>query len=105
MRDWRGIVRIANIDVSKLGQNEGANLIDLMVKAYNRLGNRRKLGRVAIYCNEDVATALDLQASKRENVWLSMKEWAGQDVLSFRNIPIRRVDALVNTEEPVEPAA
>lgn len=104
VRDWRGIVRIANIDVAKLSSDEGAKLIDLLVQAYNRLGSRRRLGRPVIYCNETVATALDLQASNKSNVWLSMKEWDGQEVLSFRGIPIRRVDALVDTENPVEAA-
>lgn len=104
VRDWRGIVRIANIDAAKLASNEGAKLIDLLVQGYNRLGTRRRLGRPVIYCNETVATALDLQASNKSNVWLSMKEWDGQEVLSFRGIPIRRVDALVDTENPVEAA-
>lgn len=104
VRDWRGIVRIANIDVATLATDEGAKLVDLLVQAYNRLGSRRRLGRPVIYCNETVATALDLQASNKSNVWLSMKEWDGQEVLSFRGIPIRRVDALVDTENPVEAA-
>lgn len=98
VRDWRGVVRIANIDTTNL---ESADLVSLMIKAYNRLGSHRKLGKCAIYCNETVATALDLQATNKSNVWLSMKEWAGQEVLTFRGIPIRRVDQITDTEAAI----
>lgn len=101
VRDWRGVVRIANIDVSDLGGNSPADLITLMIQAYNRLGAHRKLGKCAIYCNETVATALDIQATNKDNVWLAMKDFGGQEVLSFRGIPIRRVDQITDTEAAV----
>ena len=102
VRDWRGIVRIANIDVNNLAGSGAADLVTLLVKAYNRLGDARKQGRCVIYCNETIGTYLDLQAMNKSNVWLAMKEWQGQDVLSFRGIPIRRVDQLVDNEARVQ---
>lgn len=100
VRDWRSIVRIANIDTSDL---DNVDLITLMVRARNRMryhGNTAY--RTVIYCNETIGTALDIQAMNKSNVMLAMREWDGEDVLSFRNCPIRQVDALVNTEAQVE---
>ena len=98
VRDWRGIVRVANIPTSTI---EDVDLIELMVRAYNRLGQFRKLGKPVIYCNETVATALDIQATNKSNVWLAMKDFGGAEVLSFRGIPIRRVDKISDTEAAV----
>ena len=100
VRDWRGIVRIANISTAALAAGT-CDLITLMVKAYNRLGDHKKQGRCVIYCNETVATYLDLQAMNKSNVWLAMREWDGHEVLSFRGIPIRRVDELATDEAVV----
>jgi len=52
----------------------------------------------AIYCNRTVRTALDVQAIRDKNVLLSMKEYAGEPVVEWRGIPVRIVDALVNSE-------
>lgn len=99
VRDWRGIVRIANIDTDDL---DNVDLITLLVKARNRLREKGGLARrVVIYCNETIHTALDLQAMNKTNVMLAMKEWEGEDVLTFRGAPLRRVDAIVNTETQV----
>lgn len=106
LRDWRYVVRIANIDVSALadaGESgyAGANLINLMIKAYNKL-HSLSMGRPVIYCNRTVKTALDLLATNKANVQLSIGDYAGQPTTMFWGIPIRRVDALLNTEEQVQ---
>ena len=54
--------------------------------------------RFAIYCNRQVAAALDRQALNKTNVLLRMEEWDGRPVTTFRGIPIRIVDRLLNTE-------
>ena len=107
VRDWRGIVRVANIDTAKLdpAKSGSVDLIGMMVKAWNRLGAHRKQGRCVIYCNETVGTWLDIQAMSKSNVWLGMKEWAGTETLSFRGVPIRRCDAILDTESVVQAAA
>ncbi len=94
-------MRIANISSAGLAGATPPDLITLMVKAYNRLGDYKRLGRCVIYCNETVATYLDIQAMNKSNVWLAMREYDGHDVLTFRGIPIRRVDALTSTEAVV----
>lgn len=105
IHDWRFCVRIANIDAEKLDSAgeavyDGANLIRLLTQALHRLPHN-STGKTAIYCNEVVSTALDLLAQNKFNVQLSNGEYAGKQVTMFRGIPIRRVDAILNTEAKV----
>jgi hypothetical protein len=109
--DWRYNARIANIDVAAMLAGS-TDIYDLMTTAYYRLHSRRrdaKSSRIAIYANGGVLEALDKLASGkgtavRSPLQLSQKEIEGKEVLTFRNIPIREVDALLNTEANV-PAA
>lgn len=108
VRDWRFNARIANIDTDNLisGTN-AADLIKLMVKGANRIKTSTNgiasSGRTVIYCNETVRTALEIQAMEKSNVLLSFSEGkdGGAPVLNFRGIPIRRCDAILNTEATV----
>jgi len=105
VKDWRYVSRIANIDVSDLKAGSVA-LYDFMRKAYYRLQSRRvKGGKMAIYLNRDVIEALDALATNAgasDNfVRLSRKEVEGEEVLSYRGIPLRETDALLNTEAQV----
>ena len=59
------------------------------------------MGRTVIYCNRTVKTYLELQAMNKTNVLLSLGEFNGKPVTTFRGIPIRTVDALLNTESRV----
>jgi hypothetical protein len=115
--DWRFAVRACNIDVSLLNGSTAANLINLLVKMVHHLPiqpagvgpvqqndaapDRLVNGRAAIYCNRTILEYLDLQALNKTNVLLRMVEWDGEMVNTFRGIPIRCVDALVNTESRV----
>lgn len=102
VRDWRYIVRIANIDRTLLQYNAatGANLIDLMVQAIELLPNTR-MGRAVFYVNRTVRSFLRRQIVNKANVWLNMEEVSGRKVLSFDGIPVKRVDAILNTEARV----
>ncbi len=114
VRDWRFIVRLANIDVTLLNGGSAANLINGLVSAVHRMpvapaGARidtsptRPSGvvgasRFAIYCNRQVAAALDRQAMNKSNLYLNLGQFGGQEVMMFRGIPIRVVDQILNTE-------
>jgi len=114
LRDWRYVVRLANIDVALLNSVNAANLINGIVRGLRRLptGSTRynpvttsdaptisgPMGRVAIYCNRVVSTYLDLQAMNKTNVLLDMMQFEGHTVTMFRGIPVRSVDAILNTE-------
>ena len=105
VKDWRYVSRIANIDVSDMKAGSVA-LYDFMRKAYYQLQNRRVAGgSLAIYCNRDVLEALDALATNAgasDNfVRLKPMEIEGKEVMTYRGIPIRETDALLNTEARV----
>lgn len=102
VRDWRYIVRIANIDRTLLSATAatGANLIDLMIQAIELLPNTR-MGRAVFYVNRTVRSFLRRQIVNKTNVWLNMEEVAGRKVMTFDGIPVKRVDAILNTEARV----
>lgn len=105
VRDYRYISRIANVDVSDV-QAGTVNLYNFMRKAYYKLKQRRVMGgRAAIYLNTDMMEALDALATNNGTtdnfVRLTRKEIEGEEVLTYRGIPLRESDALLNTEARV----
>lgn len=105
VKDWRYVSRIANIDVSNM-QAGSVALYNFMRKAYWKLQSRRiPGGKMAIYCNRDVMEALDAlntNAGASDNFTrLKPMEIEGKEVLTYRGIPIRETDAIVNTEAQV----
>jgi hypothetical protein len=114
VRDWRYVVRLANIDVTLLNGASAANLINGLVRGLYRLPTtspmmsgvqssdspriQGSMGRTVIYCNRVLRTYLDLQAMNKTNVLLQMREFQGEVVTTFRGIPIRTCDAILNTE-------
>lgn len=106
VKDWRYVSRVANIDVSDMESGSVA-LYDFMRKAYYKLQNRRVAGgQIAIYCNRDVLEALDALATNAgasDNfVRLKPMEIEGKEVMTYRGIPIRETDAILNTEAQVQ---
>lgn len=104
LRDWRYVVRLANIDVEQLKDDPvyGTNLIlaDKMIDAIELLPNA-SIGRAAFYCNRTVSAFLRKQIRNGKNVNITMSEIAGKQVTAFDGIPIRRVDALTASETKV----
>jgi len=102
LKDWRYVCRIANIDVTGLKKDasSGADLIDLMVQAAETVEDL-EVGTPAFYCNRTISSFLHRQALNAKNVQLRFDEVAGKPVLKFMGIPIRRVDALKETEGQV----
>jgi hypothetical protein len=94
IKDYRYVVRIANIDRSDLSNTmaTGANLQDLLVQAEERVQNLN--GRAAFYAPRSITTMLRRQLLNAKNGFLSLDEVGGRKVTSFNGIPIRRVDAL-----------
>lgn len=102
LRDWRYVVRIANIDISALvTKTSAADLIDLMIKAIHRLPSLN-MGKCAFYMNRSCMQMLDIQ--RRDDAvsgGITYQEIDGKMVYSFRGIPIRKVDALLENEAVV----
>lgn len=102
VRDWRYIVRIANIDVTTLTKNAqaGADLIDLMTSAIELLPNQN-LGRPVFYCNRTIRTFLRKQIKNAAQYQITQEQVAGKKVTMFDGIPVKRVDQLLNTEDKI----
>lgn len=103
--DWRYNVRICNIDVSNLagagtGSYAGAQLELLMIEAVHKLPST-ETGQSVFYVNREVATALHKLATTKANAYLKYDEFGGKKVLMFAGIPIRRCDAILNTEAQI----
>lgn len=103
LRDWRYVVRIANVDHSTLTKNasSGADLIDLMTQAMELIPNIG-MGRPVFYCSRKIRSFLRRQiANKVANSTLTMEDIAGKKVVTFDGVPIRRTDSLLHTEARV----
>lgn len=96
VRDWRYIVRIANIERSALTFDAatGANLPNLMFQAEERIKSTAG-GRAVWYMDRSILTKLRQQsASAVKTSTLTIENVGGVRLTSFGGIPIRRVDAL-----------
>jgi hypothetical protein len=102
LRDWRYVVRICNIDLSDLTKNAstGADLIDLMIQALEIIPNM-SMGRPVFYCSRTVRSFLRRQILNKNNVNLTFENVSGERVLSFDGVPVRKTDALLETEAVV----
>jgi hypothetical protein len=101
VRDWRYIVRIANIDVSDLTTvSNTKKLIDWMIQAAERIPSFGA-GRAAFYCNRNIREKLRLGILEKVASNLTFETVAGKRVLMFDEIPVMRTDALVNNEAVV----
>ena len=103
VRDWRYVVRIANIDKSLLKPDltTGANILDLMVQALE-LVQSTSGGRPAFYMSRSIRSMMRrMMIDRVKNSTLNFEQIAGKAVMTFDGIPIRRVDALAGDEARV----
>ncbi len=104
LKDWRYVVRIANIDISLLVANAGseANLLQLMAKAVHRIP-AMGLGVPAFYVNRTIAEFLDIQTLSKISTGggVTYENVQGRKIMFFRGVPIRTCDALLETEATV----
>jgi hypothetical protein len=103
VKDWRYVVRIANIDISTLSNDtDGStfNLIELMLRAIHRLPTMSNIKPV-FYGNRTLTEMLDIQAMNKANLQLSSGMEEGKKKVSLRGVPIKTVDALTETEARV----
>jgi hypothetical protein len=110
VRDWRYVVRIANVDVSALGtagdsSDSSPNIFKLMIQARNRIPVQN-IGKAVFYANSDVMTAFEIKLLDKSNIYLSTKDITGaggvtRDTITFRGFPVRRCDQLASNEAKV----
>jgi len=109
--DWRFNSRICNIDVSDAVAGS-VDLYGLMTSAYYKLQGRknRKIqnggmisqGRTVIYMNTTILEVLDrlaTNAGSSDNfIRLKTTEIEGREIKTWRGLPIRETDGLINAE-------
>ncbi len=103
LKDWRYVVRIPNIDISNLvAKSSAADLIELMIKATYRIPSL-SMGRPVFYMNRSCLQMLDIQ--RRDDIisggGLTWETVDGKRQASFRGIPVRLCDALLQNETVV----
>ena len=116
VRDWRYSGRVCNIDVSDLIAGSTA-VNPLLRKLYYKLAGRRNYGmenggmvsqgNTVIYMNRTILEALDAESTNGRGgttdnfVRLTTREIQGEEVLTWRGIPIRDTDSILNTEATI----
>jgi len=109
LKDWRYVVRVANIDVSDLVASSGTQattaatrLALLMAKAVHRIP-AMGMGVPVFYANRTVMEFLDIQSRQdvKDGGGLMFSNVDGERKAQFRGIPVRVVDAILETEATV----
>ncbi len=102
VRDWRFVVRAANIDVATLKKDAatGPDLVDIMIQMLEILPNE-STGTLRFYVPRVIRSYLRRQIKNSKNVFLNIGEAAGKKVVMFDDVPVRRMDAILSTEARV----
>lgn len=108
LKDYRHVIRVANIDVSNLatfgsGSDTSAKLLRLMIQAQNLLpANPGGYGlKYVMLVNKTVKTWADIMTMEKTNAAFALKEIYGQEFTTFRGVPIVVCDAITNAESRV----
>lgn len=106
VKDWRYVVRIANINTANLvAESAAADLVKLMSRALDRIPNL-SMGRAAFYMNRTVFSMLRVQALNKSQNAISIDDAMTQFGVAakwatFMGVPLRKVDQILNTESRV----
>lgn len=117
VKDWRHVVRIANLDTAVFAGMTGTqspaqasvdyahNIVHLMARAIDRIPTYGA-GRLAFYANRSVLSLLRRMAMERNLYAVTMEKGLnafGRSIsnVEFMGIPVRMVDALRNNESKV----
>lgn len=110
VKDWRYVVRIANVDPTAVlttasgtqATSAATNIIKLMARAMDKIPSFGGV-KPCFYMNRTLYSGLRIQALDRTQGVLDIEKGLSQfgtpmSWLTFQGIPIRKVDALTNTE-------
>jgi hypothetical protein len=103
VKDYRYVVRIANIDPTALTADAatGPKLIDLMIQALELIESVDGVN-AAFYSPRLIHSFLRRQLLNGKNLFLNeVEKLAGKRVMMFGEVPLRRVDALNTAEAQV----
>lgn len=106
VRNYKNIVRIANIDMSDLktagsANDTSAKIENLMIEALDQIQTPSSV-KLAFYMPKKIKTMLTIRVLNKANTFLKVEDYMNrQNVLKFMGVPIRIVDQLVETESVV----
>ena len=106
VRDWRQVVRIANINTSNLetagdASDTSANIIKYMTVALNKIIKPNSV-KLAFYMTRKCRAMLLTKIMSKSNTFLTIGDYQGrQNILQFMGIPVRICDSLLETESQV----
>jgi hypothetical protein len=112
VKNWEYVVRIANVDISDLIAATGTQaptastaIIKMMARAIDRLPTTEGV-KTAFYVNRTVASHLRIAALDKSSSAVTIEPSINQfgdtiHTMRFLGIPVRIVDALINTEARV----
>lgn len=112
VKDWRYIVRIANISTSDLRGQTGTQaataataIMNLMIRALDLVPNLN-MGKPVFYANRGVFSMLRIAALNKSSNALAIEAATNQfgtarQMTTFMGIPLRKVDQLLSTEARV----
>lgn len=103
VKDYRQASRACNLDVSNLVANaSAADLIDIMIDLIYKIHTLEN-GKAVFYMNRTIEAHLDKQSRTAIGAagGLTYENFEGKRILTFRGIPIRRADTILNSEARV----
>jgi hypothetical protein len=98
LKDWRHVVRIANVDVSDAAVANAVTIINAMETAVETLPNR--MGKPVFYMNRTMRRLLRKQVREAVGAGggLTFDNYEGKRIMMYGDVPIRTCDALLNNE-------
>ena len=117
--DWRYAARLCNIDTTSAGLTGPSGpdlfvLMDQMLMKFPKLTastsgitetdapDEPATGtRPVWYANRTLRHWMNVQSMRNRNVLLSINDYAGKPVMGFRDIPVKTVDQILNSETVV----
>lgn len=103
VKDWRYVVRYANIDVSALTKDASGSSTDLVdgMTQMVELVEDTTSGRAAFYVSRKISSVLRRQINNANNVRFGIENIAGKKVTTFDGIPVRKVEKILETEATI----
>lgn len=92
----KSLIRICNIDPATV---DGDELAKKIISAAKKLPKGE--GDIVCYANSDVLNAIDMYLIDKTNIQYTPTDQYGNEVTKLRNIKLRQVDAILNTESQV----
>lgn len=99
IRNDLDIGRLANIETSGTSNLFDPKQLNALLRQMNDSGED-----TVLYCNKTIFTQIDNDAMDKSNVQYTSKEVYGKQMTFFKGLPIRQVDAILDTESAIQAA-